>query len=126
MKLMMYGMPIMFFFVLYDVPSGLLLYWIASNVLTIAQQVVINDMLKKRKLHLATEPAQAARSSAPMKNAGRTTVKSQPASAKPSAQETMGEKVTKWLEQKVGDAGKSDGAAPGSSGKTGKQGGKKR
>lgn len=126
MKLMMYGMPIMFFFVLYDVPSGLLLYWIASNVLTIAQQVVINDMLKKRKLHLATEPAQAARSSAPMKSAGRTTVKSQPASAKPGAQETMGEKVSKWLEQKVSDAGKSDGAAPGSSGKTGKQGGKKR
>ena len=50
MKLMMYGMPIMFFFVLYDVPSGLLIYWIVSNVLTIVQQMVINDMLKKHKL----------------------------------------------------------------------------
>ncbi len=49
MKFMMYGMPIMFFFMLYDVPSGLLVYWIASNLLTIAQQVVINDHLKKRK-----------------------------------------------------------------------------
>jgi YidC/Oxa1 family membrane protein insertase len=53
MKLMMYGMPIMFFFVLYDVPSGLLIYWIASNLLTIAQQVVINDILKKRKAAVA-------------------------------------------------------------------------
>ena len=53
MKLMMYGMPIMFFFILYDVPSGLLIYWIFSNLIQIAQQVVINDILKKRKLELA-------------------------------------------------------------------------
>ena len=49
MKIMMYGMPIFFFFVLYDVPSGLLIYWIASNLLSIGQQIVINDLLKKRK-----------------------------------------------------------------------------
>jgi len=49
MKMMMYGMPIMFFFILYDVPSGLLLYWIVSNLLTIAQQIVINDIIKKQK-----------------------------------------------------------------------------
>ncbi len=49
MKIMMFGMPIVFFFILYDVPSGLLVYWIASNLLTIVQQVVINDILKKRK-----------------------------------------------------------------------------
>ncbi|HOX33753.1 MAG TPA: membrane protein insertase YidC [Spirochaetales bacterium] len=53
MKFMMYGMPIMFFFILYDVPSGLLIYWIFSNLIQIAQQVVINDILKKRKLELA-------------------------------------------------------------------------
>jgi YidC/Oxa1 family membrane protein insertase len=56
MKIMMYGMPIVFFFILYDVPSGLLVYWIASNLLTIAQQIVINDILKKRKKNLATAP----------------------------------------------------------------------
>jgi YidC/Oxa1 family membrane protein insertase len=50
MKLMMYGMPIMFFFILYDVPSGLLIYWITNNVLTILQQIVINDLMKKHKL----------------------------------------------------------------------------
>jgi YidC/Oxa1 family membrane protein insertase len=57
MKFMMYGMPIMFFFMLYDVPSGLLVYWIASNLLTIAQQVAINDLLKKRKQGLALQAA---------------------------------------------------------------------
>jgi YidC/Oxa1 family membrane protein insertase len=53
MKFMMYGMPIIFFFILYDVPSGLLIYWIFSNLITIAQQVVINDILRKRKLEVA-------------------------------------------------------------------------
>jgi YidC/Oxa1 family membrane protein insertase len=53
MKLMMYGMPIMFFFILYNTPSGLLVYWIVSNVLSIGQQVVINNILKQRKLALA-------------------------------------------------------------------------
>jgi YidC/Oxa1 family membrane protein insertase len=57
MKLMMYGMPIMFFFILYNTPSGLLVYWIVSNVLSIAQQVVINNVLKKRKLALAANNA---------------------------------------------------------------------
>jgi YidC/Oxa1 family membrane protein insertase len=53
MKVMMYGMPIMFFFILYNTPSGLLVYWIVSNVLSIGQQVVINDILKKRRAALA-------------------------------------------------------------------------
>ncbi|MGA2546798.1 MAG: membrane protein insertase YidC [Rectinemataceae bacterium] len=53
MKIMMYGMPIMFFFILYNTPSGLLLYWIVSNVLSIGQQIVINDILKKRRSALA-------------------------------------------------------------------------
>jgi YidC/Oxa1 family membrane protein insertase len=49
MKIMLYGMPIMFFFILYDAPAGLLVYWIVSNLLTIVQQLVINDILKKHK-----------------------------------------------------------------------------
>jgi YidC/Oxa1 family membrane protein insertase len=53
MKIMMYGMPIMFFFILYNTPSGLLVYWIVSNVLSIGQQIVINDVLKKRRAVLA-------------------------------------------------------------------------
>ena len=59
MKIMMYGMPIMFFFILYNTPAGLLLYWIISNVLSIGQQIVINDLLKKRRATLAASaPAQ--------------------------------------------------------------------
>jgi YidC/Oxa1 family membrane protein insertase len=42
MKMMLYVMPIVFFFILYDVPSGLLIYWIFSNLLTLVQQLVIN------------------------------------------------------------------------------------
>jgi len=98
MKLMMYGMPIMFFFVLYDVPSGLLIYWIVSNVLTIVQQVVINDMLKKHKLQKATAGEVAAYSGSPgTKNAGKTVVK-----GNFSAQDQgFGDKVKNWLEKKA-------------------------
>ncbi len=46
MKMMMYGMPIMFFFVLYNAPSGLLVYWIASNVFTLLQQIYTNKHLR--------------------------------------------------------------------------------
>ena len=49
MKLMLYAMPIVFFFILYDVPSGLLLYWIMSNVLTMVQQLSINKYLARKK-----------------------------------------------------------------------------
>ncbi len=38
MKMFTLWMPIMFFFILYNMPSGLLLYWTFSNMLTAAQQ----------------------------------------------------------------------------------------
>lgn len=57
MKMMMYGMPILFFFILYDVPSGLLIYWIVSNVIQIGQQIVINDIIKKHKAARASVTA---------------------------------------------------------------------
>ena len=49
MKMMLYIMPIAFFFILYNVPSGLLIYWIFSNVLTLVQQVIINKYIIKKK-----------------------------------------------------------------------------
>jgi YidC/Oxa1 family membrane protein insertase len=50
MKMMLYVMPLVFFFILYDVPSGLLIYWIFSNILTLVQQVIINKyFLPKHK-----------------------------------------------------------------------------
>ncbi|MBQ7644559.1 MAG: membrane protein insertase YidC, partial [Spirochaetales bacterium] len=44
---MMYGMPILFFFILYSAPSGLLLYWMAQNILSMGQQFYTNAKLKK-------------------------------------------------------------------------------
>jgi YidC/Oxa1 family membrane protein insertase len=42
-------MPIMFFFILYEAPSGLLLYWTVTNVLTALQQKYLTPWLKNRK-----------------------------------------------------------------------------
>lgn len=53
MKLMMYGLPIFFFFILYNAPSGLILYWLTSNVLGVIQQVVINKLVKEKKAEKA-------------------------------------------------------------------------
>jgi len=47
MKMMMYGMPIMFFFLFYNAPAGLLLYWTVSNIFQLGQQIIINKMMKK-------------------------------------------------------------------------------
>lgn len=38
-KMMTLGMPIMFFFIMYNQSSGLLLYWITQNVISSAQQI---------------------------------------------------------------------------------------
>jgi len=42
MKMMMYFMPFFLFFILYDAPSGLLVYWIMTNFLTMIQQKTIS------------------------------------------------------------------------------------
>ena len=49
MKIMMYGMPIVFFFIFYNAPAGLLLYWIVSNVIQLAQQLFINHTMKNKQ-----------------------------------------------------------------------------
>ena len=54
MKFMMYGMPLMFFFMFYNAPSGLLLYWLTSNVLQIFQQLIINKMMNKKRAEKET------------------------------------------------------------------------
>ena len=48
-KVMMYGMPIMFFFILYNAPSGLLLYWMIMNFISIGQQMFVNARRKKKQ-----------------------------------------------------------------------------
>lgn len=60
MKFMTYGMPIMFFFIFYNAPSGLLLYWITSNIFQMGQQIVINEFMKKKRqeMNLEEKPVQ--------------------------------------------------------------------
>ncbi len=55
MAFMTYGMPIMFFFIMYNAPSGLLLYWSTVNVISIGQQIFVN---KKKKAAFAEEIAE--------------------------------------------------------------------
>ena len=52
MKIMMYGMPIMFFFIFYNAPAGLLLYWTVSNILQLFQQMIINRMMKAKRAEM--------------------------------------------------------------------------
>ena len=49
MKIMMYGMPLFFFFMFYNAPSGLLLYWTCTNFLMLVQQMIIKAMMKQKK-----------------------------------------------------------------------------
>ncbi len=55
MKFMTYGMPFMFFFIFYNAPSGLLLYWLTSNLLQLGQQAIINKMMAKKRAELGVE-----------------------------------------------------------------------
>ena len=43
---MTYGMPLIFFFVMYNAPSGLLLYWSTVNIISIGQQMLVNKRKK--------------------------------------------------------------------------------
>jgi YidC/Oxa1 family membrane protein insertase len=50
MKMMTYMMPIMFFFILYEMPSGLVLYWTVQNILTVFQQMYTNHRRKLKNV----------------------------------------------------------------------------
>ena len=67
MKMMMYGMPIFFFFLFYNAPSGLLIYWITSNVFQMIQQFIINAMMKSKKAEMENK--------VPAKKTGKSTKK---------------------------------------------------
>jgi YidC/Oxa1 family membrane protein insertase len=47
-KMMTYLFPIMFFFIFWNMPSGLVLYWTIQNILTIGQQYYIDYRMKKK------------------------------------------------------------------------------
>lgn len=52
MKIMMYAMPLVFFFVFYSAPSGLLIYWTISNLLQLVQQTFLNKLTKAKKVEV--------------------------------------------------------------------------
>jgi len=54
MKFMTYGMPLMFFFLFYNAPAGLLIYWIVSNVFQMVQQIIINKIMAEKKAEITT------------------------------------------------------------------------
>jgi YidC/Oxa1 family membrane protein insertase len=47
-KMMTYLFPLIFFFIFWNMPSGLVLYWTIQNVLTIGQQYMIDYRMKKK------------------------------------------------------------------------------
>ena len=50
MKIMLYGMPVFFFFIFYNAPAGLLLYWTCTNFLMLVQQIIIKRMMNKKEV----------------------------------------------------------------------------
>lgn len=46
-KTMTYFMPIFMLFIFYGMPSGLVLYWLISNIWQVAQQLYVNKHIKK-------------------------------------------------------------------------------
>ena len=48
-KTMMYFFPLFFMFIVYNLSSGLVLYWLVSNVLQAGQQFIINRHMKREE-----------------------------------------------------------------------------
>lgn len=49
MKIMTYVLPIVFFFMFYNAPAGLLLFWTVSNVFQLIQQIIMNKVMAAKK-----------------------------------------------------------------------------
>jgi YidC/Oxa1 family membrane protein insertase len=56
-KMMTYLFPLIFFFIFWNMPSGLVLYWTVQNILTIGQQYLIDYNLKKKQQAIPPPPA---------------------------------------------------------------------
>ncbi|MGM0432353.1 MAG: membrane protein insertase YidC [Spirochaetota bacterium] len=70
-KMMIYFMPAMLFFVLYNAPSGLLLYWFVMNLFTMLQQKVTNRI----KVHQVEEEKSHPEQKIVKKNNGSNVIK---------------------------------------------------
>ncbi len=59
-KMMTYMFPVVFFFIFWNMPSGLVLYWTIQNILTIGQQYLIDYRMKKKGSMTKPEPEKKA------------------------------------------------------------------
>lgn len=71
MKFMTYGMPLMFFFLFYNAPSGLLLYWTVSNLFQMGQQLITNKMMKNKKAGTSVATAETEKKLPPKAKKGK-------------------------------------------------------
>jgi len=56
---MMYVMPLMFVFILYSLPAGLMIYWNVSNIWQIFQTMIINRIIEREEKEEALKPKSA-------------------------------------------------------------------
>ena len=79
-------MPVLWGFFLKDMPSGLVLYWLFSNLLTIVQQLVMNRIVKEDDPAPPREGRQGAQAGARLRSTGRRddAIRRQDRSRKPS------------------------------------------
>jgi YidC/Oxa1 family membrane protein insertase len=55
-RMMMLIMPVFMTFIFMSVQSGLVLFWMTSNIIQIGQQYVMNRMMKKKKVESHGKP----------------------------------------------------------------------
>ncbi len=84
-KVLNYMLPIVFTAFFYKMPSGLVLYWIVNNILTIGQQYYINKNVDKEKAKEAKEAKETkeAREAKEAKEARKTSSSDPPKRSKP-------------------------------------------
>ena len=56
-KMMIYFMPVFILFITYNFPSGLMLYWLVSNLWQVVQQIWVNKHIRRPQTAPAAAPA---------------------------------------------------------------------
>ena len=55
--MMIYFMPVFILFITYNFPSGLMLYWLVSNLWQVVQQIWVNKHIRRPQTAPAAAPA---------------------------------------------------------------------
>lgn len=107
-KNMMYFMPLMFVFLLYNLPAGLMIYWNISNIWQIFQTMIINRIIEREQAEEALRPKTipAAKTVSGTSAKGEQRFTKQGRQQKPNAKPGFWETFRKTMEQKVAEAEK--------------------